>query len=574
MALDRITMGVLGEFSSEFKITDLPEDKRFEHLAAWITARRHYSDTSFDPAELVTGNGGDTGLDSIAIIANNNLITDVDTVRELLDVNGYLDVTFVFVQAERSAHFDMQKIGQFGFGVKDFFGEGKLRRTEAVQSYREIMEAIYAASPKFRPGNPACFLYYVTTGRWTNDHALTVRADAEVGDLRNMGMFSTVEFVAVGSEQIRNLYRQTKNAISREFTFDQKVVAPEVAGVKEAYLGVLKATDFLKLVCDENGEIIKSLFYENIRDWIGYNQINGEIQKTLHEEAKDRFVLMNNGITMIAKEVKSTANRFTIQDFQVVNGCQTSHVLHDNRTLLDDSVRIPFRLISTKDEGVIESVIRATNRQTEVQGDQFFAMKDFAKKLEAYFSTFSVDQRLYYERRPHQYDSQELERARIITHQNLVRAVGAMFLGEPHITTRTFRQLTAKVGKEMFLDSDRLEPYYTAALGLYRLEQHFKKVLDARFKAARYQILLAARLLMDGAKLPRMNSKEMGERSDAMAAWLRDDARAAALFLSAADIVDEVADAVAGDKWNRDTIRTEPVTKALLRRFGQQHGLA
>jgi len=67
-------MGVLGEFSSEFKITDLPEDKRFEHLAAWITARRHYSDTSFDPAELVTGNGGDTGLDSIAIIANNNLM--------------------------------------------------------------------------------------------------------------------------------------------------------------------------------------------------------------------------------------------------------------------------------------------------------------------------------------------------------------------------------------------------------------------------------------------------------------------------------------------------------------------
>jgi hypothetical protein len=75
-------------------------------------------------------------------------------------------------------------------------------------------------------------------------------------------------------------------------------------------------------------------------------------------------------------------------DFQVVNGCQTSHVLYDNKTLLTDAVSIPFRLIATQDEAVIEAIIRATNRQTEVRNDQFFAMKEFAVSYFSYRRRF------------------------------------------------------------------------------------------------------------------------------------------------------------------------------------------
>lgn len=42
-------------------------------------------------------------------------------------------------------------------------------------------------------------------------------------------------------------------------------------------------------------------------------------------------------------------------DFQVVNGCQTSHVLYENSALLSEAVRIPIRIICTQDEAVIES---------------------------------------------------------------------------------------------------------------------------------------------------------------------------------------------------------------------------
>jgi AIPR protein len=191
-------------------------------------------------------------------------------------------------------------------------------------------------------------------------------------------------------------------------------------------------------------------------------------------------------------------------------------------------------------------------------------VRSLRSALEAFFKTFPVGSRLFYERRPHQYDSQDIEKLRIITHQNLVRAVGAMFLGLPHITTKTFRQLIAKVGKEMFVDTDKPEPYYVSAWALYRLEQLFKnKKVDAKYKAARFQILLVVRFLLDDAALPKMNANDMTKRCEAMIKKLDNDAAVEALFLKAVQIVDRIAVA-----WNRDSIRTEPVTRALFQKFG------
>lgn len=322
--MDMITEGYLAEFSAEFGIEDLPEDDRFEHFGAWLTTRRHYSDSTFPLGDLVTGSGGDTGIDAIAIIVNNNLVTDPADVEDFLDLNGYLDVTFVFLQAERSPHFDSAKIAKLGFGVRDFFGEKKLPRNEAIKNYDAIMKALYAKAAKFRPGNPSCFLYYMTTGTWNAEKDLVVRSDAETGDLFKGGMFSKVQFIPIGANQLHHLYRQTKSAIDREFIFDKKVVVPDVSGVTAAYLGFLPAKVLLTLVCDEEQEIIKSLFYENVRDFLGLNPINQEMLDTVTSGASDRFILMNNGVTMITRILQTTGDKFFVQDFQIVNGCQTT----------------------------------------------------------------------------------------------------------------------------------------------------------------------------------------------------------------------------------------------------------
>jgi AIPR protein len=364
--MDRITTGLLGEFAKEFKIGDLAEDKQFEHFASYVTARRHYSETAFHSRDLVTGDGGDTGIDGVAIIVNNNLVTDIDDVDEILGINGYLDVTFIFIQAERSASFETSKIGTFGFGVRDFFGAGTLVRNEQIQNACAIMNALFSNSARFTKGNPSILMYYVTTGRWQNDQNLTARYQTEVNDLKDTGNFRSVDFIPVGADYVQKLYNQTKNAISREFVFYQKTVIPNINNVKQAYLGLIGAKEFLKIICDGD-DLVESLFYENVRGWEGYNTINDEMRRTLVSKDSDRFALMNNGITIITRSLLTTGNKFTMGDFQIVNGCQTSNVLYDNRDILNDAVRVPVRIIHTTDEGVTESVITATNRQTEVK---------------------------------------------------------------------------------------------------------------------------------------------------------------------------------------------------------------
>jgi len=263
----------------------------------------------------------------------------------------------------------------------------------------EIMSEAYKRSSKFKRGNPVCRMYFATTGKWSEDPILEARRKNIVQDLEATNLFREVTLTPLGADGIQKLYRQTKNAIEREFIFENRVVIPEVPGVTQAYLGFLPIPEFMKIVTDDNGDMIGSLFYSNPRDWQNYNDVNLEIKETLGSDDKSRFVLMNNGITIIARGVRPTGNKFVIEDYQIVNGCQTSHVLFDQADKKDDKVMVPVRLIGTQDENIINSIIRATNRQTQVTEDQFFALQEFPKQLELFFQAFPPAHKLYYERR-------------------------------------------------------------------------------------------------------------------------------------------------------------------------------
>src|SRR5260221_2203874 len=193
---------------------------------------------------------------------------------------------------------------------------------------------------------------------------------------------------------------------------------------------------------------------------------------------------------------------------------------------------VPLRLIATQNEDVIASIVKATNRQTEVKEEQLLALNDFQKKLEAFFLSFEEPRRLYYERRSRQYNTMAgIEKTRIVTRPNLIRAYAAMFLDEPHRTTRNFRALLDKVGREIFGPDDRLEPYFVAASAMYRLEFLFRNgTVDSLYKPARYHLMLAARLLASGQGVPRANSRQMARFSDELLAIFWNTAAAQALY--------------------------------------------
>jgi hypothetical protein len=404
-------------------------------------------------------------------------------------------------------------------------------------------------------------LFYVTTGKWTGDPSLLARIDAVRSDLSETGLFRDVQFTLLGAEGVQKLYQRSRYAISAELVFAKRTAIPEIQDVSEAHFGYLPWSEFRKLIITDSDTLVDGLFFDNVRDWQGYNDVNPAIKSTLASPGRGRFVLMNNGVTIMARTLQATGDRFVIEDYQIVNGCQTTHVLYDARAQLDDSVSVPIRLISTENEEVTNTIIKATNWQTAIKEEQLFALQQFPKTLEAYFGSFPLPQRLYFERRSRQYDGLSVEKTRVITFDAMIRAFSAMFLNEPHRTTRNYKSLKARLWKEIFAKEQRMEPYYVSALALYLLEFAFRnKRLEAKYKAARFHILLATRILAAGYDMPSLTANKMEAYCNKVIAILQDANIAEPLILRAAQLIEHSA----GGNFHRDNIRTEKFTESVV----------
>lgn len=559
--MDRITKSLLDEFVRQNGLEAISEDQAFEHFTGYLVTSQHYTET-FSTEEIHIGSGGDTGIDSISIIVNGCLINAVEEIEDLVETNGYLDATFVFNQAERSSSFDTSKVGQFHFGVMDFFKEKpSLPQNAYVKAKSKIVNDIFDRSSKFKKGNPMCFLYYCTTGKWVGDQSLVARKENVTSDLQLQNIFRKVDFEFIDAEKIQNLFRATKNAISTEINFQERTVLPELPGIEQAYLGFLSSNEYFKLIENSNEEIITSIFYDNVRHWQDWNRVNLEIKETVSDLNKQiYFPLLNNGVTIIAKKISPTGNKFVLDDYQIVNGCQTSYVLHECKSYIKNSIFIPVRLIATQNPEIRNAIIKATNRQTEVTEEQLFALADFPKKLETYFPTFEGQKRLYYERRSRQYNADEsVEKVRVINMTSLVRSYASFFLGLPHRTTRNYKALLRSIGTDIFNKDHRLEMYYVAAFAYYKLEYFFRTgALSSSLKQARYLILYLFRLQVGGSDLPKANSNEMGRFCTTAMSILWDENKIREKFLIAATIIEKVSE---GNLY-RDNIMTETFTQS------------
>jgi hypothetical protein len=259
---DKVTESMMNDFAKERDIAGLDEDIRFERFISFLTIGRHCEQT-FDTEDVSTKKA--TGIDAIGVIVNGDLITDVDSAKDKQSASE-LDVTFVFVQADRGPKFDGAKIGTVGVAVMDFFSDSpKLARNEEITKFAEIQAILFNQSAKFKRGNPICRIYHATTGLWVGDQNLQARIDTSKADLLGTGLFREVSFTPMGAEAIQKQYRQSRNAIRREFKFEKRVVIPDIPNVTEAYLGYLPAPEFLKLLKDDEGNMITSLFNSNPR---------------------------------------------------------------------------------------------------------------------------------------------------------------------------------------------------------------------------------------------------------------------------------------------------------------------
>lgn len=389
--MNRIAQALLSDFvKSHLAGQTLTLSEQFEHFAAYLCIGP-LTETAFSTADAVVSSDAQPSIDALAIIVNGSIVNDSDDVDALVDVNGYLDVDFVFVQAKTSDGFSVASFGHMGDFVSAFFSSCcPTTATEAVRAKFELKEHIYDQATRFKRRNPRVFCYYVSTGELSEANVdFAEKAALIEARLQTTQLFQVARAETIGVSRLQKLNQQMSNVLSRKIHFPKKLSLPDIPKVSQALVGVLPAKEFLILVRGESDAALSSIFYDNVRDWQGMNDVNTGMEKCLADtEARSRFVLMNNGVTVIARKVQQTGESVVLENYQIVNGCQTSNVLWKNREQLSESVLVPIRIVETDDDQVTRDIIRATNSQTEVSQSQLLAITDFQKQLEQHFASY------------------------------------------------------------------------------------------------------------------------------------------------------------------------------------------
>lgn len=576
--MDIITKSQFDQFRTLYDIEGMKESEAFELFSIYCIASSFVKSETLSKdllLELNVGGGNDWGIDGFVAIVNGKIVNTPQAVDDLLQSNGFIAVQFVIIQSKVSESFDSAEVAQFLDGVEfilnDVLGESSLPIcNDDISDVRRLVKHIYSKSADFQNGdNPKLSVFYVTCGEYQAQSDFVSKIAKTTAFVSRTDLISNNGFSCslLGKREIIALYKAAKSQLTINIRVEQKLPMPEVESVDESYLCLLKYSEYKKLIIDADGIIIESVFNDNVRAFQGENTVNKAMSESLKSGNLSLFTAMNNGITVIAREMRTTGNNIHLMDYQVVNGCQTSYVLYANDSVpgINDLVLI-VKLIASKDKEIRDKIIVGNNSQTEVKREQLVSLLDTQKYIEDYYSAQSKFEKLYYERRSKQYRNAgtQIPQDKIITISAQIKSFVSMIMGEPDKVRGYYGSIVEqydKAGKRVFSEKTKPELYYTSALGYYKMVECFANgVINRKYKVMKYHILLAFRLMCEPFSLPEWNSRKVSEYCDHLCSTLCDKSRCERGFVAAESLVEN---ALMRDPMERDRM-SESFTKKLV----------
>jgi hypothetical protein len=468
---DPILSSYLREFSKLFGYNDFKESDQFEFFSAYCVLNRDFSEHT-ELSEAVVAGGHDTGIDVVGVFLNDIHVTTTTQIEEISSRHR-VEVDFCFLQAKTSKSLNSAEIGSFLQGVKEFFGQKYMPFNDSIADKRDLTDKTFSVSVRFK-SRPKLHLFYCYAGKFQNDPNAEARASAGVDDLKATSLFSDVTFSFLDSGRLQERYQEVNLRIEREVLMTEFASLPQISGIRQAYLGLLPCKELIKLLSNSDGKLHKSVFNENVRDFLSSNPVNDEIEETVKStEKQSRLAALNNGITIVAKSVNLVGKKFTLADYQIVNGCQTSNILFRNQKSLRDDTTVPVKIIEAEDREIVNEIVRATNRQTEVKEEAFTVLSDFHKKLERFLASIEdpPERKIVYERRKRQYSDTAFTSHNIITLTSLTNAFVSCFIEEPVDANDYYGVTIKKHEKRMFIDAHSMWPYLLSARIIKEIEK-------------------------------------------------------------------------------------------------------
>ena len=205
--------------------------------------------------------------------------------------------------------------------------------------------------------------------------------------------------------------------------------------LEDSFFAFVPGDEFLKIICPDGETIDRKLFNENVRDFLGENSdpFQGMVGTLNQPEEHEYFSFRNNGVTVVAGDITGNSRKKTLYNYQIVNGCQTSNALFENRDKLDD-VFVPVRCIKTKDSDVLDSITLSTNSQNNVTTSDMVSRTKSARELERVCRRDDVANPIAFERREGQFIMIPINipKNRILKKDDFTAAYVSCVLRKPH----------------------------------------------------------------------------------------------------------------------------------------------
>ena len=457
---------------------------------------------------VCVGGPEDTGIDGLGIKVNDSLVSSTNDIEEIAAISRKIDVEFIFIQSKKSTKFDIAELSSFGNGVKNFLADKAfLSENAKIKAIREVKDFIYSDQKIISKldHHPDLFLYYVTTGIEPTDPTFT-GIQKHLKDELSERIFANVEVKTVGGKQLIKFCRELENKFDVQINvldiFPLTVDRNE--DIKKAYAFTCQASEFMKVLSKEDGSLRRSLFNNNVRDYLGNKgAINNEIETTINTDP-EMFLLCNNGITIVCTEFDQIRDKLVrIENPQIVNGCQTSNCIFNSHMVSGlNKIKLLVKLISTDNHSITNMIVRGTNKQNQVLDEAFEGTSPFHQDvLEPFFISLNHDPKIYYERRARQYSNDPLiKKTQIVNLRILTQTFVSMFLNSPHESHRHEAKLLEKYAsdnqsRKIFKEEHGPYPYYVCGLTWYMFEKYFKELkINPKYKTYRFHLFWIFRM--------------------------------------------------------------------------------
>ncbi|WP_295899529.1 AIPR family protein [uncultured Vibrio sp.] len=373
-------------------------------------------------------------LDSLCSVSEPDLVLDMITDTDFNEKLGSRKVDdcgidAVFIDETENI------INLFNFKYRNKFKVDSRQKLNDVVNSTKYINAVYSGDVDDLEGKPKKFAkkiknLYDSKAIWKT-RLYIVSNDSDSVDLndkhiRNLTKSYDIEINSICLKDIADMLSIRPDPINATLLLPKEALmsySENNLSTSKSYIARLTSSEIVRITCNdsslrekfhiEEDEVSSELsdvnldfgvLFDNVRGFVQKSKYNGNIAKTLKSQPS-KFFMYNNGITIVAKNIKSQSVngqsqlKLSIKDFQVLNGGQTVRTIHNfnqenERNIIDylcKSEVLVRIFMSDDDEGEINKIAEYTNSQNTIAASDLKALNQKQIQIEKYLKEKGVN---------------------------------------------------------------------------------------------------------------------------------------------------------------------------------------